>query len=96
MAIHRATRVVTAVNALACRAKIEGAFAGLRGWRLLLWPAAPILIYAVVLQPHFPNTNPLIDDWYAHCVSFTMFVYGWWLGKSDALWQELVRLRKAH
>ncbi len=74
--------------------KIERAFSSLRGWRLLLWPAAPILLFTVLLQRHFPNTNALINDWYAHCIYFTMFVYGWWLGRSGAVWTELARLRQ--
>lgn len=73
---------------------IERVFAGLRGWRLLLWPAVPILLFTVLLQRQFPNTNALINDWYAHCVYFTMFIYGWWLGRNDAIWPELARLRK--
>ncbi len=73
---------------------IERIFTGLRGWRLLLWPAAPLLIYTVLLQPRFPQTHALTNDWYAHAIYFTVFVYGWWLGRNDAIWRELARLRK--
>jgi glucans biosynthesis protein C len=73
---------------------IRDAFRNLRGWRLLIWPAAPLLIFTVVLQPHFPQTHDLIHDWYAHATYFTMFLYGVWLGNDSALWRELARLRR--
>jgi len=65
-----------------------------RGAWLLLLPALPLLLYTVALQPHFPGTNDLIHDWYMHAMYFTIFVYGWCLARSDALWAELLRLRK--
>ena len=82
--------------ALATRAglRLQAAFTGLRGARMLLLPALPLLLYTVVLQPHFPGTNDLIHDWYMHAVYFTIFVYGWCLARSNALWSELLRLRK--
>lgn len=70
------------------------AFTGLRGARLLLLPALPLLFYAVALQAHFPGTNDLVHDWYMHAVYFTVFLYGWCLARADALWVELLRLRK--
>jgi peptidoglycan/LPS O-acetylase OafA/YrhL len=81
---------------LATRAgqRLQAAFTGLLGAWLLLLPALPLLLYTVVLQPHFPGTNDLIHDWYMHAVYFTIFVYGWCLARSNALWVELLRLRK--
>ena len=73
---------------------LRNAFTSLRGWRLLVWPFAPLLVFTVTLQPHFPQNNSLVGDWYAHAVYFTMFLYGWWLGINDTLWEELARLRK--
>ncbi|MCA3000756.1 MAG: acyltransferase family protein [Burkholderiales bacterium] len=73
---------------------LEQTFTNLRGWRLLIWPAAPFLIYTVLLQPHFPNNNGLTKDWYAHATYFTMFLLGFWLAKSGGLWNELRRLRQ--
>lgn len=74
--------------------RLQAAFTGLRGARLLLLPALPLLLYTAVLQPLFPSTNDLIHDWYMHAVYFTVFVYGWCLARSNALWAELLRLRK--
>jgi peptidoglycan/LPS O-acetylase OafA/YrhL len=74
--------------------KVEQAFTQLRGARLLLWPAMPLLLFTALLLTRFPQTHDLTHDWYAHTVYFTMFIYGWWLGRSEALWVELARLRK--
>lgn len=74
--------------------RLQSAFTGLRGARLLLLPALPLLLYAVTLQARFPSTHALFNDWYAHAVYITVFLYGWCLANSDALWAELQRLRK--
>ena len=74
--------------------RLQAAFTGLRGARLLLLPALPLLLYTVALQQRFPGTNDLVHDWYMHALYFTIFAYGWCLARSDALWAELLRLRK--
>jgi hypothetical protein len=74
--------------------RVQSVFQALRGPRLLIWPAAPLLLYAAALQTRFPQTHDLIHDWYWHPVYATMFIYGWWLGQSDEIWQELSRLRR--
>jgi len=74
--------------------RLRSAFSGLRGARLLLWPALPLLLYTVTLQQRFPDTHELINDWYVHAMYFTVFLYGWWLANDDALWQELAQLRR--
>lgn len=74
--------------------RLLAAFTGLRGARLLLLPGLPLMLYTMALQAQFPGTNDLIHDGYLHPVYFTIFVYGWCLAKSDALWAELLRLRK--
>jgi peptidoglycan/LPS O-acetylase OafA/YrhL len=73
--------------------RIRNAFEGLRGWRLLLWPAALLLVYTAVLQPLFPQKNNLIEDWYAHAMYFTVFLIGFWIGRNDVLWTEICQLR---
>jgi glucan biosynthesis protein C len=69
-------------------------FCGLRGWRLLLLPALPLLLYGVLLAPRFPATHDLLHDGYLHPLYFTVFVYGYWMGTDAGLWGELVRLRR--
>jgi peptidoglycan/LPS O-acetylase OafA/YrhL len=70
-------------------------FTGLRGWALLLLPSLPLLLYTVVLQERFEATGDFIHDWYRNAVYFTVFLSGVALGRNDALWAELVRLRTA-
>jgi peptidoglycan/LPS O-acetylase OafA/YrhL len=74
--------------------RLQAAFTGLRGARLLLLPALPLLLYTVALQARFPGTNDLVNDWYMHAMYFTIFAYGWCLARSNTLWAELLRLRK--
>ena len=66
----------------------------LRGWRLLILPALPLLIATVTLQPRFPDNGDFIHDWYRNAIYFTVFLYGYWLGNDTGVWAELVRLRK--
>jgi len=74
--------------------RLRHAFAGLRGWRLLVLPALPLAMWTVVLQPHFDATGDLVHDWYRHAMYFTCFLYGYWLGTDAAPWNEFARLRK--
>ncbi len=73
---------------------LKEAFVGLRGWRLLFWPAMPLFVFTATLQIHFPQDHALLHDWYLHATYFTVFLYGYWLATADALWDELKRLRK--
>ncbi len=72
---------------------LRESFVDLAGWRLLAYPAVPLVGYTLALQPFFPATHALIGDWYLHAVYLTMFLYGWWLASSEAIWAELARLR---
>ena len=74
--------------------RLRQAFTNLRGLPLLLLPALPLFIYSVALQARFPDTHELINDWYVHAMYFTIFLYGWCLATSDALWAELAALRR--
>lgn len=69
-------------------------FESLRGWRLLVYPAVLFFGLTISLQIFFPQTHNLIEDWYFHLRYFSMFLIGYWLAHSDALWAELLRLRK--
>ena len=74
--------------------KLRQVFLNFRGWRLLVWPAVPLFLYTATLQSYFPQTNALTNDWYAHALYFTVFLYGWWLGTDESIWAELSRLRR--
>jgi glucans biosynthesis protein C len=73
--------------------RLRAWFNGLRGARLLLVPALPLLLYSVTLSPHFPPTRDLIHDGWLHAVYFTLFLYGWWIGTDAGWWAEVRRLR---
>ena len=67
---------------------------GLRGWRLWLLPALPLVACMTLLLPRFESTNDLISDWFQHAQFFTVFLYGYLLARSAGFWAELVRLRR--
>lgn len=73
--------------------RVRDAFDALRGWRLLVVPALPLLLYIHVLLPRFEATNDLIHDWFQHAQFLTVFLYGYWIARDDGLWAELSRLR---
>ena len=73
---------------------MRGAFNGLRGWRLLLLPVVPLLIFTMLLASRFPATHNLVRDFHLHSIYFTMFLYGYWMGVDTGVWKELERLRR--
>lgn len=74
--------------------RLTGLFTGLRGWKLMVLPAVPILAYTLTLQERFPDRGDFVHDWYRNAVYFTMFVYGYLLARNDGFWAEAGRLRK--
>ncbi len=72
--------------------RLRRAFTGLRGPRLVLLPALPLLLYSLTLWPRFPVTRDLIGDGWLHAVYFTLFLYGWWIGTDEGFWAEASRL----
>ena len=73
--------------------RLRQAFVSLRGGRLLLLPALPVLLYSLALWPHFKPTHDLIHDGWLHAVYFTLFLYGYWIGVDQGFWAETTRLR---
>jgi len=69
-------------------------FTALRGARLLVLPALPLLAYALWLQPRFPATHDLLHDFYLHAMYLTLFSYGFWLATDAGAWAEFDRLRR--
>lgn len=65
----------------------------LRGARLLLLPALPLLVYTLTLQSRFPDTGDFIHDWYRNAVYFTVFLYGYAIARDAGFWAEALRLR---
>jgi glucan biosynthesis protein C len=59
----------------------------LRGPRLVLWPAMPLVLYSLLLWPHFPVTHDLLGDGWLHAVSFVDA--GWWREVTRLRWKLL-------
>jgi glucan biosynthesis protein C len=74
--------------------RLQHGFTGLRGAWLLVLPALPLLLWSATLRPFFPPTHDLLHDPWLHAVSFTMVLYGFWIGVDRGLWAELARLRR--
>ena len=64
-------------------------------WVLLVL-SLPHIIYLVTLDPLFPKTHDVINDWANHAHSITFFITGYLLAKDIAFWSLFERLlRKA-
>ncbi|GGA84060.1 membrane protein [Arenimonas soli] len=74
--------------------RLQAALCGLRGWRLVVVPALPLVAYMNSLLPYFESTNALVDDWFQHAQFFTVFLYGFLLARDAGFWAELARLRR--
>ncbi|MBI1393554.1 MAG: acyltransferase family protein [Alphaproteobacteria bacterium] len=75
---------------------MAAAFAGRRGVvAALIAPALPHVIFRVALDPHFPTTHALVDDWANHAHSLTMFLTGYILAKDPSFWSAIARGRWA-
>ena len=67
---------------------------GLRGPWLIVAPVLPLLMYGLLVFPRFPYiSHALLDDWYAHAMYGTFFLYGFVIGRDDGIWREFARLR---
>ncbi len=73
---------------------LRRAFNGLRGWRLLLLPVVPLLVFTMLLAARFPGTHNFVRDFHLHSIYFTLFLYGYWMGVDTGVWKELERLRR--
>ncbi len=66
---------------------------GLGGWGLLVWPAIFLVVLRATLFPIFGITHALVDDWYNHALSFSVFLFGFLTAKSLPMKAAFVRLR---
>lgn len=55
-------------------------------WLVIILPSIPGLLSVITLDPVFPTTHMLIDDWATHAHGITMMLFGWFAGKSSAFW----------
>lgn len=63
-------------------------------WTIFLFPVSLLTFYNMVLEPLFPRTHALVDDWYSHAYFFTTFMFGYVLAKSTAVWEKVIEMRK--
>ena len=58
---------------------------------LLLLVPLPFIAYGVLLDPVFPTTHALVDDWANHAHRFTILMVGYFAAKSAAFWTGVRR-----
>lgn len=73
--------------------RLRERIASLPGAALLVLPAIPLFVWALLLVRRFPGTHALVDDWYNHAIYFTGFAYGYLIGAHAGPWAEFARLR---
>jgi hypothetical protein len=73
---------------------LQRCLSDLRGARLLVLPAIPLVLYLSFLGDRFPSTHALVSDWFNHATYLTVFLYGFAFARSEHFWAEAVRLRK--
>ena len=74
---------------------IRQRFQGLRGVWLIVIPIIPLMVYFNTVFPGFSGfTRAFYDDWYAHALYGTFFLYGYLIARDHGFWSELARLRK--
>ena len=66
----------------------------LSGWGLLVWPIVWLAILRFTLAPLFEITHALTDDWYNHALSFSVYLFGFLMARSETLKAGFVRLRQ--
>lgn len=59
---------------------------------LLVLPTLPFILYVLALEPRFPTTHALLDDWANHAHSFTILLVGYFAAKSPAFWSGVRRV----
>ena len=60
-------------------------------WRLLIVPAAPFVVYTLVLDPLFPTTHTLWGDWANLAHTLTIFLIGFVAAKNEDFWRAVDR-----
>jgi glucan biosynthesis protein C len=69
-------------------------FQSLRGAWIVVVPLVPLMLYGNFIYPKFPYiSHSLVDDWYAHAMYGTLFLFGYLIGRDEGFWAELRRMR---
>jgi len=67
----------------------------LNGWKLLVLPTLVLTLIRIFLANRFPTTHALVDDWFNHANSFSMFLLGALLARQAQFWLRFDTLRWA-
>jgi surface polysaccharide O-acyltransferase-like enzyme len=70
-----------------------GAERALKGVGLIVWPILVLGTLRALLYARFGETHALVDDPYVHAVSFSAFLLGFGLAKSETLRQRFIAVR---
>lgn len=68
---------------------------GLRGWKMIVIPAAVLAVARFALADGYPSTHALLGDWYNHAQYGFLFALGVLLALRARFWAEAERLRWA-
>jgi hypothetical protein len=63
------------------------------GLALVVVPALYFTACLYWLQPRFPETHALTDDWFAHAKYFAAFLLGFALARDERFWTRIDRMR---
>lgn len=66
----------------------------LSGWGLLVWPIVWFAILRLTLAPLFEITHALTDDWYNHALSFSAYLLGFLIARSEGLRAGFIHMRR--
>lgn len=59
------------------------------GLAVLLLAPLPFIVYRFTLTPSFPTTHALVDDWANHAHSFSIFLLGFLVARSERFWSAV-------
>lgn len=91
------TLLLAAIGAVARRPllALQQRIQRLSGPGILLLPIVPLMLYANFVFPSFPYIDHgLFNDFYAHALYGTLFLFGFLIGKDPQIWTVVSRLRK--
>ena len=66
----------------------------LRGWGLIVWPAAYLIATRIGLEHRFPQNYDFVHDWYANATYLGGFLFGYLTARSEAVWSAFERVRR--
>lgn len=77
-------------------ARLESAVERLfAGWRLLVLPLVFFVLARQLVFPPFGQTNQLLNDWYNHLSSLSLFLFGFAIAGRESVWKTFEANRVA-